>query len=375
MKLLFISNIAGDGSFSKASAYAAAEFGYEFHYAANLQNLTDEAKSCYHSEMNAKLHHVDFIRNPLNPRNIIALRQLVRLIIKEDFDVVHCNTPVGGMLGRIACWRCHTKKVIYEAHGFHFYSGSFSLTSLVAYAYERLFALVTDAIITINLEDYKSAKSFRLRGKGNVYLVPGVGIDTSKFAPSRSIRRVVRDELSIDDGLLVLISAGDLIKRKNYPMALKALAGIQKQNWRYLICGSGPEEGNLRRLCSQLDIEDKVMFLGRRSDVSRLMTASDIFLFTTRQEGLPRSLMEAMSTGLSCIATRIRGNYDLIEDGISGFLVDIDDISQLGRTLDLVLGSEELRERMGKEARKKIEYYSIDAVRDSMLDVYKHELI
>lgn len=303
--------------------------------------------------------------------NLIALRNALKTIRNNNVDFIHCNTPVGGMIGRISGRIAGVKRVVYTAHGFHFYKGAPFLNRTLLKWAELIMARWTDAIITINNEDYDAARQFKLRGEGKVYLVPGVGIDTRLFSPDAGVRKKVRAELDIKDDVFTLISAGDLIERKNYPVAIKALAKSGLNDFCYLICGSGNKEESLKELCMELGIGDKVRFLGRRSDVPELMKASDAFLFTTKQEGLPRSLMEAMASGLPCIASRIRGNTDLLEGQSGGLLCDVEDIEGFSVAIQRLATDTQLRKIYGANNVDTMKHYCVEAVEERIQHVYQ----
>ena len=174
----------------------------------------------------------------------------------------------------------------------------------------------TDAIITINKKDYELAsKKFHLRGNGKVYYVPGVGIDTTQYKNEKTSRIEKRNELGLKDADIALISMGDLIERKNYPMAIKGLSLLKDSRVHYFICGKGPDEQQLMSLVEKSGLKNHIHFLGFRSDIKELLNAVDIFVLTSKQEGLARSLMEGMASGLPCIESKIRGNTDILDDG------------------------------------------------------------
>ena len=299
MKLLFISNISGGvGSFSIASIMAAKRIGLEYHMAANFNSVSPEKIREDEAKYGITLHQIDFERNPLNSGNIKAYRQLVKLIETERIDFIHCNTPIGGFAGRIAGNRCNVKRVLYQAHGFHFYSGAPIHNWLFYFPVERWLAHYTDALININQEDFMRAQRFHLRGSGNRYYVPGVGIDPSLYETDDFKRNVKRAELGLDEHDIMVISVGDLISRKNYKTSIEAIAKSDNGKIHYFICGQGPLKEKLEKMAKDLDIANQVHFLGFRSDVRELLKASDIFLFSTLQEGLSRSLSEAMAAGL-----------------------------------------------------------------------------
>ena len=327
-KLLYITNISrGVSSFSVAAVRATEDLGVEFHLAGNFDGTTKESLRKNEKEYGVKLHQIDFIRTPYDLRNIKAYKQLVQLMKREKFDAIHCNTPIGGVLGRLAGKKCKVRKIIYQAHGFHFYKGASKKNWLIYYPIEKWLAKYTDALITINNEDYELAKSkFQLRHNGKVYYVPGVGIDLSQYDLSDGIREKKRTELGLKETDFALISMGDLIERKNYSVAIKAMSKISDLNIHYFICGKGPEEAKLIKLSEELGLRKRVHFLGYRNDIKELLKAADAFLFTSKQEGLARSLMEAMASGLPCVVSNIRGNTDLLENTNSGFLCEATDV-------------------------------------------------
>lgn len=218
-KILFISNIGKRvGSFSVASIAAAKKCGMEFYYAANWSAASEEQRVEDEAKYGIKLINVDLDRSPYSLKNIKAYKQIVNFINEEKIDYIHCNTPVGGLLGRLAGQKCKIKKVIYQVHGFHFYAGAPKKNWLIYYPIEKWLAKKTDAIITINKEDFERAKKFKLRNNGRVYYVPGVGMDLAQYNLLNENRRIKREELQLNRENIALISMGDLIPRKNYPI-------------------------------------------------------------------------------------------------------------------------------------------------------------
>lgn len=344
-KFLFISNITNAiTNFSLPSILAAQKMGYEVHMAADFSGFNDDS-----DKYNVTLHQIDLHRFPLHPKNIKAYKQMNNLIKKEGFDVIHCNTPIGGVLGRLCGSKNKVRKIIYTAHGFHFYKGAPLVNRIIYKTIEKLLAHKTDVIITMNSEDNAAAQKLRLKKGGRVYSVPGVGITSDDFEGVLEKREEKRKELSLSEGDIAAVSAGDLILRKNYATAIKAIAECKNQNVKYFICGKGPQKENLENLIKELRLEDRVFLLGFRSDVKQLMAASDIFLFTTLQEGMPRSMMEAMTLSLPCVASKIRGNVDLIENEKGGFLCKATNHTEFAMAIDKLASDKDLREKMGQE--------------------------
>ena len=375
-KILFISNISNRiTTFVTASIAAAHDLDMDFYQAANWQNVDPSKIAAEEKAYDIKIKSVPISRNPLAKTNWAAYKELVAFIKQEEIDYIHCNTPTGGILGRLAGKKCKVKKVIYQAHGFHFYKGAPKKNWLVYYPVEKWLAHYTDALITINSEDFELAKTkFRLRKNGKVYYVPGVGIDTSQYNPSETSREEKRIALGLSESDVALISMGDLIERKNYDTAIRAIAQANEPKLQYFICGKGPEEENLKALAESLGVTKQIHFLGFRSDIKELLVAADIFLFTTKQEGLPRSMMEAMASGLPCVASKIRGNTDLLEGTEGGFLCETVDVAAYAGKLKLLANDKALREKMGENNLITIQKFSIETINKEVRKIYESEL-
>lgn len=319
-------------------------------------------------------YNAEIYRNPFNFKEVYrAYRNACRELRSGDYAAIHCNTPVGGIVGRLAGKKMKVGKVIYTAHGFHFYKGAPLLNRTAFKWVEQFLAHWTDAIITINQEDYEAAQKFHLKKCGKVYKVHGVGIALEDFQAADCDSEALRRELGLGPEDIACISAGDLIERKNYETAIRAIAIAQNPAIHYLICGEGPEREKLEGIARELHIEDKIHWLGFRTDIKELLAASDIFLFTTRQEGLPRSMMEAMASGLPCVASRIRGNTDLLEGTDGGFLCDAADAAAFAEKLNALAGDGELRRTMGRNNLRAIQSYGSDTVLDEIRGIFEEE--
>lgn len=306
--------------------------------------------------------------------NGIAFRNTMTVLKKGNFEAIHCNTPIGGVIGRLCGKLARVPHVIYTVHGFHFYKGAPLFNRTVLKWAEMVMAHWTDVIITMNKEDYEAAKKFKLRDNGKVYYVPGVGIDTDVYKNIVVDKGKLRSSLELQDKDIVCISMGDLIPRKNYEVAIKAIAECRNPNLHYLICGKGPELENLKSLAKEQGVEDQIHFLGFRTDIKELLKAADIFLFTTRQEGMPRSMMEAMASGLPCIASKIRGNVDLLEDEKGGYLVPVDDVGIIAERIHGLASDESLRRKMSERNLVRILNFDTAKVKEIISEIYREEL-
>lgn len=355
---------------SRPCLQVALDMGYDVWFGTNRDNPND-----LECELPVKMYDSHTYRSLFNLKdNYIAYKNLMYVLKHNDIEVIHCNTPIGGIMGRLCGKRAGVKKVIYTAHGFHFYKGAPLINRTVFKWAEMLMAHWTDAIITMNREDYNSAKKFKLRNHGKVFYTPGVGINCATYKDVKVDRKRIREAFGILDTDVVCISMGDLIPRKNYETALEAIGKCKNKNIHYWICGQGPELSNLKELAKKQNIEERVHFLGFRTDIKELLKAADIFLFTTLQEGMPRSMMEAMASGLPCIASKIRGNVDLLEDGIGGYLVDVTDTISISKKLDNLVENPLLRTQMAKRNLERIRKFDIREVKEVIHNIYQEVL-
>lgn len=180
-------------------------------------------------------------------------------------------------------------------------------------------------------------------------VVSGVGVNLSQYQSGKLTRSITRKRLGILENEVIVISVGDLVKRKNYETSIRALALAQCLNLHYFICGDGPLRNQLEKMSRDLGVDNQIHFLGRRSDIKELLSAADIFLFSTFQEGLSRSLMEAMAMGLPCIVPNIRGNTDLIDNGQGGFLFNPKDVKGFADSILSMTKDVRLRQEMSQK--------------------------
>lgn len=375
-KALLVTTVSGFiPQFGMNSVFLLQEHGYEVHYASNF-------KYPFYGKDNRRLdgtgiirHQIDFTRTPYSKQTVIAYKQLSELMCEIKFDMIHCHTPLGGILGRLAARKNNIKKIIYTAHGFHFFKGANILNWLVYYPAERIMARVTDILITINEEDYEIAKKFKLKSGGNVYRLPGAGIDTKCFVNLNYNSIEKRKEIGISPDKFVILSVGELNRNKNHQVVIRALSNIEHDRISYLICGDGESKRELKEMVHKLKLDDCVKFLGFRTDIPELCKMSDLFVFPSFREGLPVSLMEAMASGLPVIASNVRGNVDLVTDKENGYLVSAMDIETWGERILFLMNNREELERMGDKNRIKMLQYDKVEVKKKLNHIYKTNYI
>ena len=312
--------------------------------------------------------NIDFARSPFSKQTIVAYKQLRRLFSEERFDIVHTHTPVGGVLTRLAARdaRRAGTKVVYTAHGFHFYKGAPAANWALWYPVERLMSRFTDVLVTINDEDYRRAQRF---AHCRVEYVPGVGIDLGRFARAKD-RADKRTELGLTEGDFVLLSVGDLIPRKNQTAIVEALAQLPV-DVKLLICGEGVERENLESQIAHLDLGARARLLGFRSDMAEIMHACDALVFPSVHEGLPVSVMEAMASGLPVIASSIRGiDPDLLKNRESGLVLGSVDPGHIAAAVTELMGDASLRDRLACNAAKAVQRFGLEEALAATSGIY-----
>lgn len=360
--------------FNEANIVLLQSRGYEVHVACNFlqgNTISDAAvEECRASwlERGIICHHIDFLRTPFSFRSFGIYRRVKHLLRDIGFDLIHCHTPIVSSLTRLAArkMRRHGTRVIYTAHGFHFYSGAPLKNWLMFFTMEWLCSFHTDVLITINEEDYRRACR-RFHAVRTEY-IPGVGIDCLSIRDVRPDKRGYMAQLGVTDQP-VLISVGELNDNKNHAVILRAIAML-KAPCHYIICGRGDGEQKLRDLANELGISDKVSMVGFRSDVKELLACADIFCFPSYREGLSVAMMEAMASGLPVVASNIRGNTDLITDCMGGILCPPDDTQAFAAAINTLATNIALRKAYGRYNLSRIRQFSLDIVSDKLSVLY-----
>lgn len=342
------------------------EKGYEVHVATNG---TANIPYC-----DVK-HVVSFERSPIKINNLKAIKQLKKIINKEKFEIIHCHTPMGSVVTRLAAKKARKEgtKVIYTAHGFHFYKGAPLINWMIFYPIEKYLSKYTDCLITINEEDYTLARK-KFKKCKQIELVYGVGVDENKFdfEMTEQEKHELRKSLGLKDDDFVLIQVGELNKNKNQIMAIDAMKELIKENnnIHLLLVGEGVLEQYYKGKIQKYKLENNIHILGYRTDVPKLMKISNTLLSLSYREGLPVNVIEGMICGLPIIATDCRGNRDLVTNGENGYVVQKKYINELiDKTIELY-NNKELCEKMHRSNFKNIKKYCLDNVLKDMDKIY-----
>lgn len=363
-KVLFVATVIRFLNFERGDIKLLQDMGYEVHCATNLEGENERTE-----DIEMIRHHIDFARSPFNYKNIGAYKRLKKLIKEEQFDLIHCHTPVGGIMARLVARQYRKKglKVIYTAHGFHFFYGAPFKNWLLFYPIEWICSWWTDVLITINHEDYESAKK-HLHAQQTGY-IPGVGLDIGKINSVKIDRNDIRRQLEIPQDAFLIISVGELNENKNHEVIIKAIKQIEKSNIYYVICGKGEKEQYLLELIKNFELENKVKLLGFRKDTIELCKASDLFAFPSKREGLSVALMEAIAAKIPVICSDIRGNRDLIQD--KRYMFDPWNIEQIKICIEYIIQSD--IEEIILENYEHLKNYDVNCVRKRMYEIYRNQ--
>ena len=312
-----------------------------------------------------------FQRSPRDPRNVRAYRELKKLINEQQYDVVICNTPVVGVLSRLAAKKArkHGTKVVYIAHGFHFYKGA-PLKYWLYYPLEKFLAeKYTDLLITINQEDYERAKK---RFKCPIEHINGVGVRSERYHPaSEHEQKAMRAKEGLPEDAFVILCTKELMFDNNQKTILHAVAKVKDKipELIMLFAGNGPDDQMLKELTNTMSLSDVVRFLGYRTDLEKLVPAVDLVVSCSWREGMPLNIIEAMLCARPIIASHNRGHDELIDDGTSGYLIDKFDTVALADRILQIRNDKGMAEGFGIRAYEKAQRYTAAFVVEQMREI------
>lgn len=327
-----------------------------------------------HLEVPGEIYSIPFSRSPFSPGNLRAYRMLREVIRNGDYDVIHCNTPVAGILTRIAANGKRKRgetTVLYEAHGFHFFEGGPRRNWILWYPIEKWFSRYADVLVTINRMDY--ALACRKFSTKKIVQIPGVGVDLSQFTYAEKTTDL-RAEFGLPPEARIVFSVGELNKNKNHQVIIRAIAHLSDPSVHYFLAGNGPLESALKQLTKELGVEQNVHFLGYRRDVPALLRNADVYAFPSLREGLGVSSIEAMSLGLPIVTSNRHGINDYSEHGVTGFKYDPMDHCGFADGIRRILEDDVLRAQMGNHNREVSGQFTVEKSMDRLCEVYREIL-
>jgi len=333
----------------------------------NLPNYDELLRQALSGKYETPIHYVDLSRNPLRVKNLNGYFDLKKIIQSGEFDIISTNEPIMGVVTRLAA-RKSRNKVIYTAHGFHFYKGAPMTNWLLYYPIEKFMSRYTDIIVTINQEDFQRAKTFHAK---KVCYIPGIGFDTTKYLNVSEGRIKKRQELGVPAESFVIISVGELGKRKNHEVIIRAIAECQKKDIVYLLCGEGKLRQELQDLADRLNISEQVYFLGYRRDIPELCGCADVIAHPSRREGLGIAPLEGMASGLPLICSYINGIKDYAEEGKTGScIINPEDTKGFSEAILKYYYNRDLINTIGKYNKEHVKKYDVENVKTILYEIY-----
>jgi len=380
--VLIITTVSGFlEKFEKNNVKILQDMGYTVHYAANMneqQYLFDVEK------LKAKgviLHHIDIEKSPYMLRNNFkSYRQLTKIIKDNNIALIHCHTPVGGFLGRLAGFGLRKKrlKIIYTAHGFHFYKGAPFINETIYQTAERLMSHKTDVLVVINAEDYQYSKTMKLRKGGKVYHIPGVGLDLEYFQPlSKEDIKQKRCKLALTQDEFMIVSVGELNENKNQRIILEAMQKLIEENPRnckikYFICGDGFFSNRIDDWIGIMKLEDNVIKCGYQKDVRQILGCADALVFPSKREGLGMVGLEALAMGVPAIVADNRGTREYIVNQHNGYVCKHNTVQEYIDNIKRVMErTPEQKEAMKKHCLETVKGFEQSKTNNIMQTVYR----
>lgn len=370
MKVLLVATVQSHiCQFHKPLVKMLHEHGCEVHVAAR-NNLAE--KNGLKLDFADQVFDVPFERSPFSKRNLTAYKQLKQIIDAGNYDVVHTNTPVGGIVGRLAARKARKNgcQVFYTAHGFHFFQGGPKKSWLIYYPIEKFMCRYTDELITITEEDFQLAqKKFPV----SVSHIHGIGANSSKYHPvSVDVRAALRSELGFAQDQKIIVCTGELNANKNQITAIHAIEQVVKEVPKalLLLAGNGATHDELQAAINAAGLQSNAVLLGYHTDLEKYVEVSDLILSCSKREGLPLNIIEGMLCKKPVIASINRGHKELIQNGKNGYIVNAADIDGFAAKMIELLQDNVLSNAFGEAGFAFAQAYTDHAVQLELEQIY-----
>lgn len=369
-KVLLVATVQSHiAQFHRPLANLLHKHEYEVHVAAK-NNLAE--KNGLQIDFADKIYDLPFARSPKSKDNYFAYKQLKKILDAEKYDVVHCNTPMGGIVTRLAAKAARKKgtKVIYTAHGFHFYKGGPLKSWICYYPIEKLFSRLTDILITITHEDYALAsEKFHCK----VEHMHGVGVDENRYFPiGKNQKKILRQKMGFTDEQKIILCIGELNENKNQSVAIRMMTQIKERypNALLLLAGNGPKQRFLEELIAELGLQNNVKLLGYVTNLQDYQHIIDIQVCCSKREGLPLNVVESMLSGNAIVATYNRGHRELIRNGENGIFVPQNAPNAMADKVLTLLEDENLKSKMETAAHVFATKYGFSSITKELAKIY-----
>lgn len=326
----------------------------------------------------SKIIPINFEKNMFSISNYFNSIKIARTIKDENYDVINIHTSLASFFTRLGIMLLSKKPtlVINTVHGYLFDDNSPFIKRTIMLLAEKFTRSVTDIIITMNSSDYKIATEHKLY-KNSIYSTNGMGIDLTLFPSISPINKtLLREKYNLSPNDFLLIYVAEFSKRKNQKFLINALNQLVSNGYKdmkLLLLGDGILLNECKLYAKQLGIAENVFFIGYTKDTCIYYQMSDICVSSSRIEGLPFNIMEAMSIGLPLIVSNVKGHMDLVQQNQNGFLFEYNSIYEFSDYVKTIYENRELCYSMGTKNRELSKNYSIDIVLPKMINVISNE--
>lgn len=324
-----------------------------------------------------KVWNISFDRFPISNRNRKAYKKLKEIIDKNNYKLIHTHTPSASVVTRLASFeaRKNGTQVLYTAHGFHFFKGAPLKNWLVFYPIEICMSYFSDAIITINTEDFNALLNTKFKSKYK-YKIDGIGINPERLLVDKYNKQSIKKELGIDDEDFIILYIAEFIERKDHAFIIKAISKVLNKypNIKLLFAGRGVLLEKMKLLVAESKLDNNIIFLGFQKEIGKYISIADIGISASKQEGLPIGISEMMYYEKPVVVTRERGHLELVEHNKNGFIYDQGKIEQFHEYIEDLYKNDGLRKKMGTEAKKKMNKFLIQNSLKQMIEIYRKYL-
>ena len=367
-KLLLVANVSKEHirKFHIPFILKMKQLGWQVDVACRMDALIPECDHCYDLPCD---------RNPFKSEINKSIKSLRKILQENNYDVIHCNTITGSIVARIAAkpFRKYGLKVFYTNHGMHFYKGASIRRWLLGYPMEKILAPFTDVLITINEADHKLAKKY-LKSCKSIERIHGIGVDLSRFRKVNLTvdKQYVRDSLNIKSEDYVLAYVAEINKNKNQKSLLRVFDIVHQSipSAKLLLIGPDHTKGKFKKYICEKGFAENIQMLGWRDDVPELLSSSDVYVASSKSEGLGLNLIEAMACNLPVIAFKNRGHCEIIKHKKNGFLVDQNDYEEMAKYVIMLFENNRIKDQITRQAQEDIGKYETDNVLKELEAIY-----
>ena len=319
-----------------------------------------------------RVFDIPFQKNITSIENFKLASRLSKTIKTENYDIISTHTSLAAFFTRMAVALSNRRPyVINTVHGYLFDDNFPFIKKNIMLLAEKIMSPWTDDIIVMNRDDYNIAKKHKLY-KNKLHFTNGMGVNFEKlkFCENRDEERL---KLNISEEDLVLVYAAEFSDRKNQEMIIRALENLPS-NIKLILMGNGQNFEKCKSIVDELNLEERIIFTGYVKNIDYYYSIADVCVSSSRIEGLPFNIMEAMYMGLPVVASRVKGHVDLIEENINGYLFEYGDKTGFSDIINKLQNNKELLGSLGKESRNLSQKYSLERVFPEIISIFKNHI-